>query len=223
MSLLLISQVDVFGYGMVLYELLSRHAPFADVHPALKRNRKVKNGYRPILQDNKSHSPVKLQELMKICWDKEPDNRPNMRTVVNWIQAPEFELLREEITLKNVKSFLCACTCRIATIRSDGASNLLSMRAGKSFETLEQEINIIPNEAQPVPTISSENSMGNSGGRVTGMKVRESHEDTAIENSLAVSGAVHDPYTQIWLCGEKGLVDILTYYDNYPGNCVSSL
>ena len=98
---------------MVLYELLSQRSPFDNVQPQLKRNHEVRDGHRPSLHAKETRSLVFLQELMMMCWEQEPDNRPQMNQVVKWIQAPEFERLRAEITLNDVKSISCACVCRI--------------------------------------------------------------------------------------------------------------
>lgn len=106
-------QVDVFAYGMVLYELLSQRGPFDNVQPPIKRNYEVRDGQRPALQAKETRSLIQLQDLMKLCWEKEAENRPKMNQVVEWIRAPEFERLRAEVTLREVKSISCTCVCRI--------------------------------------------------------------------------------------------------------------
>lgn len=98
---------------MVLYELLSQRSPFDNVHPQLKRNHEVRDGQRPTLQAKETRTLIQLQDLMKLCWDQDPERRPKMSLVVEWIQATEFERLRAEISLSEVKSISCACVCRI--------------------------------------------------------------------------------------------------------------
>lgn len=105
-------QVDVFAYGMVLYELLSQRPPFDNV-PFERRNRMVRDEQRPPLEDKAARTPTQLQVLMEMCWNKDPENRPRMSQVVEWIRAPEFERLRAEIALREVKSISCACVCRV--------------------------------------------------------------------------------------------------------------
>ena len=75
---------------MVLYELLTQRAPFEDVQPAAKRNQKVRNGQRPSLTAKEERIPLKLHQLMELCWEKEAEDRPNMKQVVEWVQALEF-------------------------------------------------------------------------------------------------------------------------------------
>ncbi len=98
---------------MVLYELLSQRSPFDNVQPQVKRNHEVRDGQRPTLQTRETRSLVLLQELMALCWHQDPDLRPRMGQVAEWIQAPKFERLRSEISLSEVKSISCACVCRI--------------------------------------------------------------------------------------------------------------
>ncbi len=113
MPKLLCVQVDVFAYGMVLFELLTQRTPFEKIQPPVKRNHEVRDGRRPILEVKETRSILLLQELMFICWNQDPDMRPKMDQVVQWIQSPEFERLRVEISLDEVKSISCACVCRI--------------------------------------------------------------------------------------------------------------
>ena len=97
---------------MTLYEMLSQKPPFDNV-PHVKRNQEVENRHRPILQTKETRSLILFQELMMMCWDHNPENRPHMEQVRDWVEAPEFERLRSEIFLKDVKSISCACVCRI--------------------------------------------------------------------------------------------------------------
>ena len=44
------TQLDVFAFGMTIYELLSFKAPFENIEPVAKRNHLVKDGQRPSLK-----------------------------------------------------------------------------------------------------------------------------------------------------------------------------
>ena len=118
-------QVDVFAYGMVLFEMLSQRSPFDDVE-ALKRNHEVREGKRPALQAKETRTLIQMQDVMRMCWEKEPENRPTMSQIVEWIRAPEFERLRAEIALGGVRTISCACVCRILPeYEADNASEEL--------------------------------------------------------------------------------------------------
>lgn len=102
----------MFAFGMTLYEMLSHKSPFDNV-PHVKRNQEVRNRHRPALQAKETRSLILFQDLMMTCWDHEPENRPCMQQVCHWVEAPEFERLRSEVYLRDVKSISCACVCRI--------------------------------------------------------------------------------------------------------------
>ena len=87
-------------------------SPFDHI-PHVKRNHEVRDKQRPLLKAKETRSLVLLQDLMVMCWDHEPEERPRMSQVKRWVSSPEFERLKAEIALKDVKSISCACMCRI--------------------------------------------------------------------------------------------------------------
>ena len=121
--------------------MLSQHSPFADIHP-LQRNREVQEDRRPTLQARETRSLIQLQEIMRMCWEKEPDSRPTMSQVVEWIRAPEFERLRAEISLRGVKSISCACVCRILPEHETGDDLMVPPEDGEDKMASLGEFNI---------------------------------------------------------------------------------
>ncbi len=105
--------MDVFAFGMTLYELLSLKSPFDNIIPHIKRNHEVRDKNRPLLKAKETRSLVLLQDLMTFCWKHDPEDRPRMWQAKDWAASPEFERLRSEIALTEVKSISCACVCRI--------------------------------------------------------------------------------------------------------------
>ena len=95
-----------------MYELLSFRSPFDNV-PQVKRNFEVREKQRPTLQARETRSLVLFQDLMAMCWNQEPEERPTMSQVREWVELPEFERLRAEVDLQDVKSISCACVCRV--------------------------------------------------------------------------------------------------------------
>ena len=73
-------QVDVFAYGMTMYELLSFRSPFDNVQQ-VKRNYEIREKQRPALQARETRSLVLFQDLMSLCWHQEPEERPTMTQV----------------------------------------------------------------------------------------------------------------------------------------------
>ncbi len=96
-----------------MYELLGLRSPFDHINPPIKRNHEVKDKNCPLLKPKETRSLVLLQDLMTFCWKHEPEDRPSMSQAKEWASAPEFERLRAEIALTEVKSISCACICRI--------------------------------------------------------------------------------------------------------------
>ncbi len=98
---------------MTFYEMLSQKTPFDNISPHVKRNQEVRNKRRPNLNAKETRSLILFQDLMNLCWDHNPENRPKTKQIVEWAEAPEFERLRAQISLSGVKSISCACVCRI--------------------------------------------------------------------------------------------------------------
>lgn len=69
------AQVDMFSYGMVLYELLSGQRP-ALGHHQLQIAKKLSKGIRPVLGQPEEVQFHRLQALMMECWDTRPEKVP---------------------------------------------------------------------------------------------------------------------------------------------------
>uniref|UniRef100_A0A286XAK7 non-specific serine/threonine protein kinase n=1 Tax=Cavia porcellus TaxID=10141 RepID=A0A286XAK7_CAVPO len=82
-------KVDMFSYGMVLYELLSGQRP-ALGHHQLQIAKKLSKGIRPILGQPEEVQFHRLQALMMECWDTKPEKRPLALSVVSQMKDPTF-------------------------------------------------------------------------------------------------------------------------------------
>lgn len=65
-------QVDMFSYGMVLYELLSGRRPVLG-HHQLQIAKKLSKGVRPVLGRPEEVQFYCLHRLMTECWDTKPE------------------------------------------------------------------------------------------------------------------------------------------------------
>ncbi|XP_046436179.1 mitogen-activated protein kinase kinase kinase 7 isoform X1 [Neodiprion fabricii] len=71
---------DVFSWGVILWEILSRRKPFDDIGGSAYRIMwAVHIGQRPPLMDG---CPKPIEDLMTRCWKKVPEERPSMDEVV---------------------------------------------------------------------------------------------------------------------------------------------
>ena len=266
---LLYMQVDVFAYGMTLYELLSFRSPFDNI-PLVKRNFKIREKQRPMLKARETRSLVLLQDLMAICWSQEPEDRPDMSQVREWIESPEFERLRTEVDLQYVRSISCACVCRIlpeneeeciaATNEPDRSLNISSIYpipesgggengigdGNKRFDNSPEQASIYMPSAPDRKTLFLTSTEHNRICIETDQGVKIQDEEDSIYQFVAPRGVYaygeqnsaaaaedteenvqlqqqqdFDPYTQIWLCGKNGLLQIFTYNDNSVGHYVS--
>ncbi len=119
---------------MTFYEMLSQKTPFGNIHPHVKRNQEVKNKHRPNLSAKETRSLILFQDLMNLCWDHNPENRPQTKQIIDWAEAPEFERLRAQIFLSGVKSISCACVCRILPENEEEIRFPKSATDNKSFK-----------------------------------------------------------------------------------------
>lgn len=86
-------KVDMFSYGMVLYELLSGRRPCMGQH-LLQIAKKLSKGVRPVLGSPEEVQFYCLQALMQECWDTKPEKRPLAAQLLRLMQEPSFACLR---------------------------------------------------------------------------------------------------------------------------------
>ena len=88
-------QVDVFAFGLIMYELfrmelsiirlLSRCLHPEEMESKLQEYaKKVSTGFRERIP---AHWPAGVRELIKDCWNQDPDGRPRMGEVLSRLHA----------------------------------------------------------------------------------------------------------------------------------------
>ncbi|KAL7722480.1 Tyrosine protein kinase transforming protein SEA [Entamoeba marina] len=75
-------KIDVYSYGVVMWEFLTREEPFADMAPFVIMTQVSEKHMRPPIPPDSDSDPEYIQ-LMKQCWDDNPDNRPTFDEVIN--------------------------------------------------------------------------------------------------------------------------------------------
>jgi len=68
------NKVDVFSFGMIIWQMLNRTRPFENIKDSSSKQKEIKIGKRP---DIPKWCPLEISYLIKICWDEKPEERPS--------------------------------------------------------------------------------------------------------------------------------------------------
>ena len=74
------NKVDVYAFGMILYELVTSDIPFKEFNANQICIVVCKNQMRPTLPEN---TPQELSALIKRCWDQNPEKRPSFNEILS--------------------------------------------------------------------------------------------------------------------------------------------
>jgi len=91
-------RIDVFSFGLLLFEVLTREVPYADKWPVngLAVNPRIGfiiiNGHRPNINLVEAGCPTNVVALMEQCWDGDPCCRPAFPSV-RWQLQNLFDLV----------------------------------------------------------------------------------------------------------------------------------
>ncbi|KAK8900194.1 hypothetical protein M9Y10_002517 [Tritrichomonas musculus] len=80
-------KVDVFSYGILLWELLTGDMPYKNMSPGNITIGVIQGTLRPPLP---SDTPPKLAELIQKCWNQDPTKRPSMKRVVSYLKNARY-------------------------------------------------------------------------------------------------------------------------------------
>jgi len=79
-------KVDVYSFGMILFEIICRELPFED-QPVGEVALRIMRGERPDLDAVPPDCPGRLQNLMINCWDGDPNLRPASGAVLSLLKS----------------------------------------------------------------------------------------------------------------------------------------
>lgn len=78
---------DVFSFGIVLYEIISRKVPYANTNPLTIMMRVVKKGERPNMSAIPSTCDERLKNLAVRCWDQNANYRPSFNEIISVLDS----------------------------------------------------------------------------------------------------------------------------------------
>ena len=95
-------KVDIFSFGMFLYELITLKQPFEGEEHVKER---LLEGARPVLLPHELLVPCSVLDLLVQCWETQPELRPSSSQVVGFCTAPEFAHILDVCEISGKKSF----------------------------------------------------------------------------------------------------------------------
>ncbi|GFN83148.1 leucine-rich repeat serine/threonine-protein kinase, partial [Plakobranchus ocellatus] len=99
--------VDVYSFGMFMFEILTCRVPFANVS---NPNNLICQGERPSLTVQEAERcPSYMLDLMSLCWSHNPDDRPSMEGVLGICSCTQFCHLQDVVTLGPDVQVYCGC------------------------------------------------------------------------------------------------------------------
>ena len=78
-------KADVYAFGIILWEILTREEPYEEKEPMQIVVEVVNEGLRPTIRPELLDSP--LVPLMRDCWHTEPSSRPTFEKVAERLRA----------------------------------------------------------------------------------------------------------------------------------------
>ena len=106
-------KVDIYSYGMVIYELLTNNSPFRGYSRTYMYNLVIRGGQRPDLNfdeyGREIQIPYKIKKFISTCWDEVPENRPSGQQAAEFFMKLYFDSLD-----KHTSNHHSNCNCSIS-------------------------------------------------------------------------------------------------------------
>lgn len=77
-------QCDVYSFGIICWEVLSREQLYPDMHPLSVGYKVMVEDYRPPIPEE---LPGHLANILQQCWSPEPSERPSFQSLLNTVRS----------------------------------------------------------------------------------------------------------------------------------------
>ncbi|OMO76440.1 hypothetical protein CCACVL1_15682 [Corchorus capsularis] len=85
-------KVDVYGFGLILWEMVAGTIPYEDMNPIQAAFAVVNKNLRPVIPGD---CPPAMRALIEQCWSLQPDKRPEFWQIVKVLEQFESSLSRD--------------------------------------------------------------------------------------------------------------------------------
>lgn len=96
------SAVDVYTFGILLYEILAQRLAWDDIDRDTELYTAVAQGRRPTLPVDVGQCPRGYYDLIEKCWHQDPSQRPSMLHVLQCLKEMDADVLEDPQTLMKI-------------------------------------------------------------------------------------------------------------------------
>ena len=119
-------KVDVYSFGIVLWEVITLEAPYQDF-PLKGLPVAIAEGLRPPIPDK---IPAGAQNLLKKCWDIDPEKRPTFEYVLNELRGAKVDQVSVELGMQANVEFVPRCFDGVALLTEAEESKMAASGRG---------------------------------------------------------------------------------------------
>ena len=148
-------KVDVYGFGVILWELLTGDIPYRDMPTAKVAILVIEQDMRPPLPQN---GPTHLMSLIQSCWEKDPSKRPAMKFVATQLRKKKlhfpgtdesvFEHAKRSGRAKRLNSMSVVKSASLSGLDADALVAMAELADENAGEYIRDLLNLLPDKKQ---------------------------------------------------------------------------